>query len=139
MKIGDKQVAKPEIDYTETKATIEALTDVRVGARATATDTGESGHYTTGSYWHWEDTHKVVTVSSDYQVGKYVRNIFVTGTCTIILPSSPNLYEEHEIIAETSCRISGSNATIDGDVLVQMYQGEAFHLQYVKQGVWRLL
>ena len=138
-KIGDKQVGRPAIDYTATKAVIEALTNVEVGSHAQTTDTGERGHYTTGSYWHWEDVHKSVTVASDYNVGKYTRVIYVTGSCTVILPPSPNIDEEHNIVAEVNCRISGSNATVDGETLVQMYKGEAFHLQYLSTGVWRLL
>lgn len=48
----DKQYGRPLEDFTSTKAVIEAISGVGIGARATATDTGESGHYSI-SGWVW--------------------------------------------------------------------------------------
>lgn len=52
MKKGDTQLAAPEIEYTDTKANIEALSGVVIGARAYATDTKDPGWYD-GSVWVW--------------------------------------------------------------------------------------
>lgn len=52
MKVNDKQVGRPEIVYKDTKANIEALTDVEQGSYAYATDTDQPGWYD-GSTWIW--------------------------------------------------------------------------------------
>ena len=51
MRLGDKQLGAPFVDFTGTTAAIEALT-VDEGARAYATDTHLQGFYN-GTSWVW--------------------------------------------------------------------------------------
>lgn len=60
MRKDDKQLGTPFVDYTDTKANIEALPSIRLGAHAVATDhpTAPFGVYT-GAGWHWYSTGSV--------------------------------------------------------------------------------
>jgi hypothetical protein len=51
MKKGDKSLT-PHVDYTNTKAAVEATANPIEGMRAVSTDTHESGFYN-GSAWVW--------------------------------------------------------------------------------------
>ena len=66
MRIGDKQLGKPEILYKNTKAAIEALTvGIEVGAIAYATDTNKLGRYN-GSTWEW--SRRIASANTTYYV-----------------------------------------------------------------------
>lgn len=52
MRKGDTQLGTPYVEYTNTKANIEALTGISEGATAYATDTDRLGTYT-GAAWKW--------------------------------------------------------------------------------------
>jgi len=71
MQKGDKSLT-PHIDYTDTKANIEATANPIEGMRAVSTDTHESGFYD-GSAWVWGGgggyTPPATTADNDFQVG----------------------------------------------------------------------
>jgi len=52
MRKNDRQLGTPSLEYTDTKANIEALTGIAEGAVAYASDTDELGTYD-GSVWTW--------------------------------------------------------------------------------------
>jgi hypothetical protein len=52
MRHNDKQYGTPFVEYTDTKANIEALTSILEGAHAYATDTNQPGWYD-GTIWNW--------------------------------------------------------------------------------------
>jgi hypothetical protein len=52
MRLNDAQLGKPAILFKDTKANIEARTDLVEGMEAYATDTNEFGTYN-GSAWMW--------------------------------------------------------------------------------------
>jgi len=56
MRQGDIQIGFPATDYTDTKANIEALAGVLIGASATAIDNSDApfGRYD-GTIWHWSN------------------------------------------------------------------------------------
>lgn len=58
---NDKQQGTPFVDYTDTKANIESLPNMRFGAHAVATDnpTAPFGLYTGAGGWLWYSTGSV--------------------------------------------------------------------------------
>ena len=84
MKLGDKQVGKPEILYKDTKSNIESLSGLEEGAVAYATDTNEHGTYD-GSSWTWGGgggggNHSYVGVSST----AYLKKITLSSAGTLL-------------------------------------------------------
>lgn len=64
---GDKVYGKPLVQYTNTKANIEAMTGLAEGSTAYATDTNQLGTYD-GSSWTWGQ--------GETPVGKYSQLLY---------------------------------------------------------------
>lgn len=64
MRHSDQQLGAPLVEYTDTKANIEALTGISEGAHAYATDTDEPGWYD-GAVWQWGSSSLISKILTD--------------------------------------------------------------------------
>jgi hypothetical protein len=68
MRLDDRQLGMPFIEYKDTKANIEALAGCEQGSIAYATDTDELGTYD-GADWNWGsggDDHFVALATMEW-------------------------------------------------------------------------
>lgn len=142
MIVNDRVLGKPLVDYTDTKANIEAMTGLVAGSSAYATDIQKSGVYITGasdgSYWLWRSDEAAVIKTGTYAMSISDRDVYITGSGgLVILPAAPYNRQVVEIISDTTANISGSFPIYDAYVQT-IYQGEAFRLLFVGNN-WRLI
>jgi hypothetical protein len=124
MRKNDVQLGTPAVQYTDTKANIEALTGIAEGAIAYATDTNELGSYS-GAAWTWGGggTGDVVGPASavnndlaafDTTTGKLIKD---SGVLTSDVASAVSL--KHTQGTDTALgALSAKNPPIDADKVV---------------------